>query len=213
MKNILLILLLIVGVLAAVIATRPDTFNVERSGVVEAPRALVYELVTDLKRFDEWSPWAERDPNMKKTFADVTVGKGASYSWAGNDQVGKGTMSITDVEADKTVNLKLEFVEPFASEADVKYDLADEGDKTKFTWSMGGKNDFIGKAMSLFMSMDAVIGKDFEQGLAKLNTFAKAEAEKRAAEAKAAAEAEAKAAAEAAAAAAAAATEGSSDVE
>ena len=36
------------------------------------------------------------------------------------------------------------------------------------TWTMDGTNDFFGKAMCLFVDMDAMLGKDFDQGLANL---------------------------------------------
>jgi hypothetical protein len=33
---------------------------------------------------------------------------------------------------------------------------------------MKGENGFVGKALSLVMNMDALVGKDFEAGLANL---------------------------------------------
>jgi hypothetical protein len=35
---------------------------------------------------------------------------------------------------------------------------------------MHGPNVYIGKVMSVFVSMDKMVGKDFETGLAKLKT-------------------------------------------
>ena len=67
---------------------------------------------------------------------------------------------------------------------------------------MDGTNDFMGKAFSLFMNMDAMLGKDFDSGLAAMGKIAEAETKKRA-EAEAAKLAAEKAATEAAASAAA----------
>ena len=39
---------------------------------------------------------------------------------------------------------------------------------------MDGKKNFVTKAMSMIMDMDKMVGKDFEIGLANLNTVAQA---------------------------------------
>ena len=39
------------------------------------------------------------------------------------------------------------------------------------TWSMTGKNNFIAKAIHLFMNMDNMIGAQFEQGLAQMKSI------------------------------------------
>jgi hypothetical protein len=36
------------------------------------------------------------------------------------------------------------------------------------TWTMSGRNQLASKVMSVFMSMDKMIGKDFAEGLANL---------------------------------------------
>lgn len=195
LKKILIGLVAVVLILVAVIATRPATYHVERSAQIAAPPAVVYDIIIDLKAWSKWSPWDELDPNVKKTFSEPASGKGAHYTWAGNSDIGAGKMAIVDVDAPNKVAMHLEFIEPFPSESEVHFTLAEAGEGTKVTWAMDGENNFISKAFSLFMSMDAMIGKDFEKGLGKLNTVAAAAAKERAeAEAKARAEAEAAAA-------------------
>ena len=43
---------------------------------------------------------------------------------------------------------------------------------TQVTWDMTGPMPFISKMMSVFVSMDAMIGKDFEKGLANMKAAA-----------------------------------------
>jgi hypothetical protein len=45
------------------------------------------------------------------------------------------------------------------------------GSGTAVTWALGGKYNFMTKAMGLVMSMDKMIGGDFEQGLANLKAI------------------------------------------
>lgn len=196
LKKILLALVVAVGAFLAFAATRPDTYHVERSTKVDAPAAVAFAQLEDLKAWQAWSPWEKRDTQMKKTFEGPSTGVGSSYSWEGNKDVGKGKMSITSSEPPHLLKLRLEFIEPFAAVAATEFKLVAEGEKaTSVTWSMDGNNNLIGKVFGIFVNMDQSIGGDFEKGLAGLKTVAEAEAEKQAAAARAKAEADAAAAA------------------
>jgi len=175
MSKVLLVLVLVLGAAGAYVATRPDTYHVERSVTVAAPPATVFGVVDDLATWKDWSPWDKRDPAMKKTLTATTTGVGASYSWEGNKEVGKGKMTIVDSRPNERVAHKLEFVEPFQSVAEVSFALKpDGGDGTKVTWAMDGKHNFISKAMNVVKPMDKMIGPDFEEGLSGLKRVAEA---------------------------------------
>jgi hypothetical protein len=197
LKKILIGLAVAVAVLAGIISTRPSEFTVQRSATLQAPADIAFAMVNDFHRWSEWSPWEKLDPNMKRTLTGAKAGLDAMYEWSGNDKVGEGRMTILESKANELVRIRLEFIKPWAATSTTLFAFAPEGNGTKVTWTMQGKNDFMGKAVWFFKDMDAMIGKDFENGLATLKQGAEAEAQKRAAEQKALAE---KAAAEAAAA-------------
>src|SRR5687768_11304821 len=90
LKKILLGLAAVIVVLAIVVSTRPDKYRVERSAKIAAPAEVVFASVSDLRAWQEWSPWEKRDPAMRRTFSSATSGVGASYEWAGNKDVGTG---------------------------------------------------------------------------------------------------------------------------
>ena len=173
--KIVLLLLVVVAALVVVIATRPATYRVERSLDVAAPAGTIFPLIEDLHAWSQWSPWEKRDPAMTRTYDGPAGGVGASYAWSGNKAVGKGRMSITESQQPSHVGLRLEFLEPFASVEDNAFDLQpSRPDSTRVTWSMVGSNTFMGKAFSLVMNMDKMIGKDFEEGLGNLKRVAEA---------------------------------------
>ncbi len=193
-------LLLLIGI----VTMQANTYHVERSLVIKAPAAVVFEEVNDFRRWAQWSPWDKLDPTMKKTFEGPATGVGAIYAWEGNGEVGAGRMTITDSVAASRVAVKLEFLQPMTSEAKSAIALSAAEGGVKVTWSMDGEHGFAGKLFSLFMDMDAMVGGMYEQGLANLQTIAErnAKAIEEAAAAKAAAEAQAQAQAAADAAAA-----------
>jgi hypothetical protein len=174
LKKALLALVVLVGVFAIVVATRPNTYHVERSTKIEAPPETVFALVSDFHEFTQWSPWAKRDPAMHTTLSNPSSGVNAKYEWQGNKQVGKGRMTMTESQAPVHTREKLEFLEPFPSTADTGFDIKPAGGLVNVTWSMDGKANFVGKAFGLFMSMDKMIGKDFDEGLANLKRVAEA---------------------------------------
>jgi hypothetical protein len=155
----------ILGAFAAYVATRPSEFAVTRSATFAAPAAAVFAQVNELKKWEAWSPWAKKDPQSKSTYAGPAAGKDASMSWAGNKDVGEGRMTVVESKANERVRIKLEFFKPFEATNEAQFTFKGEGDRTALTWTMTGRNNFIGKAMCLFFDMDKMVGGDFESGL------------------------------------------------
>jgi len=170
--KILIRLAALIIVLVIVVATRPSEFRISRSAAMAAPAAVIFPHINELKKWDAWSPWMKLDPNAKSTFEGPEGGKGAAMSWAGNNEVGEGKMTITESRANELVRLHLEFYKPMAGTSDAEFTFKTEGNQTTVTWTMTGKNDFIGKAMCLIMNMDKMVGGQFEQGLASMKVIA-----------------------------------------
>ena len=152
-----------------------DQYVVERMETSAASPEDVFARVGNLENWDDFSPWAELDPDMKKTYAGEPGAVGSTYHWTGNRKVGEGNMTITDTTPNERVVLDLKFIKPFKSESVTELDLSPSGDGTTVTWRMTGANTFMVKVMSLFgKSMDKMVGPDFEKGLAKLKAVAEA---------------------------------------
>jgi uncharacterized protein YndB with AHSA1/START domain len=176
-KKIGIGVLVVILALVVVIATRPSTYHVERSATIAAPPEVVFAQVSDFHKWEAWSPWGKLDPKMKTTYEGTQGTPGASYAWSGDDKVGEGKMTVTAVKPNERLDIKLEFIKPFASTAANGFTVAPAGKDTKVTWFMEGENTFVGKAFSLFADMDSMIGKDFEKGLADLKKAAEAAAQ------------------------------------
>ncbi|ARN19138.1 SRPBCC family protein [Piscinibacter gummiphilus] len=171
-KYIGIAVVVVIAAVLALAATRPDTFRVERSTTIKAPPEKVYALIEDFHQWQQWSPWERLDPAMKRQHGGAPKGKGALYGWEGNKEVGKGQMEITEATLPSRVVIKLDFLAPFEAHNTAEFVLVPRGDATTVTWAMSGPNLFIGKVMSLFASMDSLVGKDFERGLANLKAVA-----------------------------------------
>jgi uncharacterized protein YndB with AHSA1/START domain len=178
LKAILIILAVAIVAFVIVVATRPEDFRVSRSGMIAAPAAVVFEQVNTLRNWDAWSPWAKLDPNATQTFEGPPSGPGSSFSWAGNNKVGAGKMTILESKPNERVLFQLDFLKPFKSTSNTEFTFQPEGAQTRVTWTMTGKNNFFAKAFSMFMDCDKMVGGDFEKGLGQLNTVSQAAARK-----------------------------------
>jgi uncharacterized protein YndB with AHSA1/START domain len=168
LKAIAIIVVVLLGALLAFAATKPDTFRVQRSTNIKAPPEKIFALINDLHSWDAWSPWERLDPAMQRTHSGAASGKGAVYEWAGSGEVGAGRMEIIEASPPSAVKIKLDFLKPFEAHNFAEFTLEPKGDVTDVTWAMYGPHTYVAKLMSVFFSMDSMVGKSFETGLANL---------------------------------------------
>lgn len=195
MKKVVIVLVALIAVLAGFVATRPDSFKVERTQTIQAPADVVFARVADFHQWSSWSPWAKKDPAMKVTYEGVPGQVGSSYAWSGNDDVGAGKMTILEAKAPQSLKIQLDFLKPMKITHQVEFHFTAAPPNTTVSWVMNGHNTFLGKAFTLVMDMDKMIGPDFELGLSQLKSVSEAEARRLAAAAAAAAAAPAQQAA------------------
>ena len=171
LKLILIGLPSLIIVFLIVAALRPAHFRISRSASIAAPSFIVFEHINNLRKWNTWSPWARMDPNAKNTFEGPPAGIGASFAWAGNSKVGEGRMTITESQPTDRVLIRLEFFKPFVATHAVEFTLKPEGDQIAVTWTMTGRNSFVGKIMTLLMNCDKMIGRQYEQGFVNLKAI------------------------------------------
>lgn len=172
LKNILIVVVLVIVGLIGFAMTKPDSFKIERKASIKAPPEKVFGYLNDFKQWGAWSPWEKKDPAMKRNFGATTSGKGATYAWEGNKDVGVGSMEVIESTPPSKLAIKLNFIKPFEATNAVTFTLTPAGGGTDVTWGMEGKNNFMSKIMQVFMSMDKMVGPDFEAGLANLKAAA-----------------------------------------
>ncbi len=168
LKRIALLLLGIIVVMALIGFFLPSKVRVERSVLIKAPAAVPFSLVNDLKQWPLWSPWYKMDSLAPYTYAEKTVGLGASFSWTSEHRkVGKGKLTIVEEKPAEHLTIELDME---GWKTPIAFDFKAEGEATKVTWYMEqdmGYNVF-GRWFGLMM--DAMMGQDFENGLNDIKT-------------------------------------------
>ncbi len=163
-----IILALIVGILLLHLIA-PKSYNVFRTVEIDRPKSEVFEYLKSLKKMDDWSPWAKKDPNMHKQFTGIDGEVGCVSHWNGNKLVGEGEQEITKIIGGTRIESELRFLKPFKSTSDCYLEVEEAPNgKTKVKWGFSGKNHFPMTVFGVFKSMDSMVGPDFEQGMASL---------------------------------------------
>lgn len=170
-----LIMILVAGVVVAA-SIQPTDISYQRSITTTASADTAYSVFSDLARWDDWSPYNKKDPSLKKEISDPSTGLGARYAWDGNKDIGAGRMTITTIDPNRSVDMRLEFDRPFKCDNHVEWRVDEENGQRRITWSMDGKDaPLMPRIVGLFIDMDKMIGKDWEEGLEKLKGIVEAE--------------------------------------
>ncbi len=171
MTQIFVGLLVVIAIFITVVVMQPSDFRITRSLLIAAPTSTIFPHVNNLHKFNEWNPWAKIDPASKSTFEGAAEGEGSILRWEGNNQVGSGIMTNTQSKPNEYIQFKMEFLKPMQATNIAEFTFQADGNSTLVTWSMYGKNSFVGKAVSLFMNCEKMVGGQFEKGLANLQAI------------------------------------------
>ena len=171
-KGIFVFLFLLV-VLAAGTLFLPAKTHVQRSVLIQATPQQVFSYLNDYRRFNEWSPWFQRDPNTQFEFSGSETGVGSRMQWSSDhDQVGKGVQTIIVSEPYSYLKVQLEFGGGEPSEADFIVSEAMGG--TEVVWAFHMTHGWNPISRVLGLMMDGWVGPDYEMGLANLKRVAEA---------------------------------------
>jgi hypothetical protein len=156
-------------------ALKPPRFRVERSTLIAAAPQQIFPYLADFRKWRSWSPWEDVDSDLKRTYSGADSGRGAVYEWDGK-KAGAGRMEILDASPPRTMTIALDFTRPFEAHNTTEYTLEASDAGTRVVWAMHGPQPFMFRVISVFKSMDSMVGPDFEKGLARLKTAAEASA-------------------------------------
>ncbi|MEC4747612.1 SRPBCC family protein [Methylomicrobium sp. Wu6] len=170
-ESIVITVVVLFAALLIYAATRPDTFRVERSISIKVLPEKIFPLINDFHQWEPWSPWEKVDPAIKRSYSGAVSGEGAIYEWNGNKEIGRGRMEIIESSPRSKVLIQIDFIKPFEAHNTIEFTLVTHGDATMVTQAMYGHCPYISKLIGIFFSMDKMVGKKYEEGLANLKAI------------------------------------------
>lgn len=162
----------LVGGLLLYAHSRPDHAEVARSIHIQASPQKIFPFIEDLRLMGAWSPFEKLDPTVKRSFSGVARGTGAVYEWDGNGKIGAGRMEIIDSTPAARVIVELDFFRPIKANSIAEFSLRPARGGTELRWEMDSQRPFLVKLIGLFLDLEGINGRAFEQGLASLKALA-----------------------------------------
>jgi len=173
MMRLILGLGALVVILAGVALELPRQVTVARSAVINAPEAVVFSYLNNLKRFNEWSPWAERDPQLQTALSGAEQGQGAKIQWTSSQKsVGSGSMEITESNPNRHIGLDVDFN---GLDGASYYDISPSGSGSKVIWGFSYESGASPLKRWKGLMLDRYIGAEYNDGLANLKELIESE--------------------------------------
>ena len=171
LKRVAVALGVVVAAFVVVGFLLPRRVRVERSIVIDAPQATVFTVLNGFRHFNKWSPWAGVDPAASYTYGGPASGVGARMSWAGDaGTVGSGSLAIVESRPFEQVTVDFDFGPTGVTTS--TFVLVRDGPGTRVTWRLDNDAGASPLARYVNLTMDRLVGDDFERGLAGLQRFA-----------------------------------------
>jgi effector-binding domain-containing protein len=167
LKKIFLAIVIIIVLLVIVAFFLPMKYKVERTTVMKGDKVVVYDLTSNLGKWDLWTPWTKKTDSTAVFELIGTDGQvGTLRKWDGK-VIGNGQMTITQLIPGELVAYDLSFQKgKYTSKG--KLIIETTGDSTRVSWTDEGDLGYnpISRYMGLFMGK--MMAPEFDKGLAKL---------------------------------------------
>jgi hypothetical protein len=168
LKRFLLVIGILIAAFLIVALFIKKDYAVVREISINKPKAEVFAYLKSLKNQENWSTWTQADPEMKMIYRGTDGQVGSIAVWE-SKMMGDGEQEVLKIAEGKRIDAELRFKGMMASTSPAYLEtLAINDSTTQVKWAMSGKMTYPMNFMQVFMSMDDMIGTEYEKSLAQL---------------------------------------------
>ncbi len=149
-------------------ALKEPAMNISRDMVIAATPERLFPYLNNSKKMNDWMPWQDSDPNCKMQYSGPEEGVQSKSFWESTGKMGTGSSTIIESVPNKSVKSQLVYTKPMEMSQFAEISLTPVAGGTQVTWSVDGHNNFLFRLVGIFISVDKMIGGEFEKGLSKL---------------------------------------------
>jgi effector-binding domain-containing protein len=173
MKKIIIsaaiIVILAAGVIVVWLATQSGSVSVKQTIEIKANPQKVFDIVSNLRTWNLWSPWTAIDPKSETKITGMGTEPGNTLAWKG-ELIGSGIITNMQTDQNKIIKQSVKFLEPFKSDATTSFQIEPTSDGVIVIWQMKSEMPFFMRFMTKQMS--AYLASDFDRGLKMLKDLA-----------------------------------------
>lgn len=148
--------------------TLPQEVVVEKKAEISSTDEKLFDIFTDFKTWEKWSPWA--DTSNRYTFFGEKSQVRSGFSWK-SEQYGSGKLEIVHLTPFNRIDMELSLVEGNPSKFYVE--LKPEQNKTIVSWGVKTNLGFNPFARYFGFMFKKFVSQDLEKGLVNLEKHVK----------------------------------------
>lgn len=168
LKKVLIALGILIAIPLLVALFMSKDYALEREVTINKPKQVVFDYVKYLKNQNNYSTWNRMDPDMKQSYRGTDGAPGFVSAWE-SKMVGDGEQEIKKITEGERVDTELRFKGMFAAISPAYMTTEAVSDSvTKVKWGMEGHMAYPMNFMQVFMSMEDMIGTEYEKSLLTL---------------------------------------------
>ena len=171
-KYFLLFILVAVVILGGYFATLESDYTISRQREINAPAELVFNQISDLKNWNKWAPWKEKDSTLQFEFSESTNNEGDYLRFTDLD--GK-RQKLTNL----TINKDTLIVQSLSSTdltQEFKWQIKPQENGVKITWTVKGELPILQRIF--VKQMSDMIGPMLTRGLELIEKSVREDMEK-----------------------------------
>ena len=157
---------LLTGVILSLVA--PKRISITSKQFIKAPKELVFDQLRFMKKFPDWSPFRQQDPEQKFTVTGSDGELGATFNWEGVKEKSKGSQKVVALKANQRVDIQCNITEPFLANPLFVYTLHEKEEGTEVIQQFDVVMPVPGNIFGLLFGLKSKIASTNEQGLALL---------------------------------------------
>ncbi len=108
-----------------------ETIEIKSEILVSANKKDSFELLKNLERFKEWSPFIVTDPKQKNYVTGKLGEIGSTFFWEGVGEKSKGKQVLTKMDDLKSLLFECTIEEPFQGNPNFEYLIEEKDNQTK----------------------------------------------------------------------------------
>ena len=167
LKIIIIVFAIIVAAFLIIAALLPKQFHVEQSIVIDRPAEYPYNEINTLRNWENWSPFADEDAEMKHLYDGPSSGVGARSMWESERQ-GNGSMVISESRPFEKIVTDLDFGEQ--GTASGYFTFTEKDRQTTVKWGMDTETSYPVERV-VFALMKGMMAETFQTGLQHLKDY------------------------------------------
>jgi len=125
------------------------SISIQSTQTIQATPQEVYNVLSELERYSEWSPFLVADPEQKNNVTGENGQVGSTFHWEGVAEKSQGSQTLTEIKNNEYLRMECTIEKPFKSNPVFEYRILETENGVEvvqdFSLQLSGFDNFMMK--------------------------------------------------------------------